>query len=43
MWQSHKPGTNVLPLPSITCALAGTVIEDAEPTAVMTLLLTTTV
>ena len=29
--ESQSPGTNVLPLPSITCALAGTAVSVAGP------------
>ena len=28
MWQSHRPGSRVLPRPSITCAPAGTVADS---------------
>ena len=43
MWQSHRPGINVLPRPSITCAPAGTLTDARAPTAVITPLSTTTV
>ena len=43
MWQSHRPGINVLPRPSITCAPAGTATDARAPTAVIAPLSTTTV